>query len=204
MIVFNSIILSLEGNTGVAAYGVIANLSLVVVSVYTGIAQGIQPLLSRYFGLSDRKGSARTLQYALILMAAFSGIVYTVIFVFASRSPASSTAKGTRSSSRSRRKGSGSTSPPSPSPGSTSSSRSSSPLPSAPARPAPSPCSGVYRHHPDGVPAFRPLRAKRGLVRLPGDRNDRRRRRAPLFPSQPQKGIKQPPCRGFVPAGRLF
>ena len=84
MIVFNSIILSLEGNTGVAAYGVIANLSLVVVSVYTGIAQGIQPLLSRYFGLSDRKGSARTLQYALILMAAFSGIVYTVIFVFAS------------------------------------------------------------------------------------------------------------------------
>ena len=32
MIVFNMIILRLEGNTGVAAYGIIANLSLVVLS----------------------------------------------------------------------------------------------------------------------------------------------------------------------------
>lgn len=35
MIVFNSIILRLEGNIGVAAYGVIANLSLVVIAIYT-------------------------------------------------------------------------------------------------------------------------------------------------------------------------
>lgn len=35
MIVFNLIILQLQGNTGVAAYGVIANLSLVVNSIYT-------------------------------------------------------------------------------------------------------------------------------------------------------------------------
>ena len=41
MIVFNTIILQLAGNTGVAAYGVIANLSLVVISIYTGISQGI-------------------------------------------------------------------------------------------------------------------------------------------------------------------
>ena len=47
MIVFNIILLELSGNVGVAAYGVIANLSLVVVSIYTGIAQGIQPLFSK-------------------------------------------------------------------------------------------------------------------------------------------------------------
>lgn len=35
IIVFNAIIMSLEGNVGVAAYGVIANLSLVVIAVYT-------------------------------------------------------------------------------------------------------------------------------------------------------------------------
>lgn len=35
MITFNSIILKLEGNTGVAAYGIIANISLVVVAIYT-------------------------------------------------------------------------------------------------------------------------------------------------------------------------
>lgn len=50
MIVFNAIILNLQGNIGVAAYGVVANLSLVVVSIYTGIAQGTQPVLSRVYG----------------------------------------------------------------------------------------------------------------------------------------------------------
>ena len=40
MITFNAIILKLEGNTGVAAYGIIANISLVVVAIYTGVAQG--------------------------------------------------------------------------------------------------------------------------------------------------------------------
>jgi len=34
MITFNAIILKLESNTGVAAYGVIANISLVVVAIY--------------------------------------------------------------------------------------------------------------------------------------------------------------------------
>ncbi len=41
---FNAIILGLMGNIGVAAYGIIANLSIVVIALYTGIAQGIQPL----------------------------------------------------------------------------------------------------------------------------------------------------------------
>ncbi|MDO4175790.1 MAG: MATE family efflux transporter, partial [Eubacteriales bacterium] len=55
MISFNTIILRLEGNTGVAAYGIIANISLVIVAIYTGIAQGVQPLISRSHGTGDRK-----------------------------------------------------------------------------------------------------------------------------------------------------
>ena len=54
IIVFNSIILRVQGNVGVAAYGVIANLSLVVSSIFTGIAQGIQPLTSRAYGNKDK------------------------------------------------------------------------------------------------------------------------------------------------------
>ena len=54
MIVFNMIILRLQGNIGVAAYGVVANLSLVVISIYTGIAQGVQPILSRIYGYGER------------------------------------------------------------------------------------------------------------------------------------------------------
>ena len=38
-VVFNMIILSLAGNTGVAAYGVVANTSLVAVALFNGIAQ---------------------------------------------------------------------------------------------------------------------------------------------------------------------
>ena len=41
---FNFILLSLAGNTAVAAYGVAANLSIVVIAVFNGISQGLQPL----------------------------------------------------------------------------------------------------------------------------------------------------------------
>ena len=46
VLAFNIIILGLAGNTGVAAYAVIANTSIVAVSIFTGIAQGGQPLIS--------------------------------------------------------------------------------------------------------------------------------------------------------------
>lgn len=80
MIVFNSIILRLAGNTGVAAYGVIANLSLVVVAVYTGIAQGIQPLMSRSYGNGAISGVKRILGYALVSAAVFSVVIYAAVF----------------------------------------------------------------------------------------------------------------------------
>ena len=80
IIVFNKIILSLQGNTGIAAYGVIANLSLVVISIYTGVAQGIQPILSRSYGAGDQKNIQQVLRYALITVLAISGIVYSIVF----------------------------------------------------------------------------------------------------------------------------
>lgn len=39
MLLFNFTILKLAGNIGVAAYGVIANIALIVCSIFTGIAQ---------------------------------------------------------------------------------------------------------------------------------------------------------------------
>ena len=48
--VFNFLLLRIMGNIGVAAYGVVANWSLVVMSVFNGVAQGTQPLLSRSYG----------------------------------------------------------------------------------------------------------------------------------------------------------
>jgi putative MATE family efflux protein len=80
IIVFNAIILGLEGNIGVAAYGVIANLSLVVISIYTGIAQGVQPLLSSYYGAGEHSKVQALLRYAFTTMIVVSGIVYTFVF----------------------------------------------------------------------------------------------------------------------------
>ena len=79
----SSIILRLTGNTGVAAYGVIANISLVVTSIYTGIAQGVQPLISREYGRNHRTLQRQYLKFSLISMAALSAAVYAVIFFFA-------------------------------------------------------------------------------------------------------------------------
>lgn len=84
MIVFNMLLLSLCGNTGVAAYGIIANLSLVVVAIYTGIAQGIQPLISSSFGTGDAVAVRQTLRYALTTMLILSVCIYGAVFFGAS------------------------------------------------------------------------------------------------------------------------
>ncbi len=81
IIVFNSIILRLEGNVGVAAYGVIANLSLVIIAIYTGIAQGIQPIMSRNYGVGNHRNIQSILRYALVTMLVLSVIVYIGVFL---------------------------------------------------------------------------------------------------------------------------
>lgn len=77
--VFNALILEMEGNIGVAAYGVIANLSLVVISIYTGIAQGIQPLASKYYAVGNNNLRS-ILRYAVSAVSVLSVLIY--IFVF--------------------------------------------------------------------------------------------------------------------------
>lgn len=83
IIVFNAVILKLQGNIGVAAYGVVANLSLVVTSIYTGIAQGAQPILSRAYGYGDKKSMKQTLKYAIKTMVLISGSIYIIFLVAA-------------------------------------------------------------------------------------------------------------------------
>lgn len=83
MITFNAMILKLAGNTGVAAYGVVANISLVIVAVYTGIAQGMQPLVSTGYGAGNNRQTKTILKYAQVTTLTVSGIVYLLIFSFA-------------------------------------------------------------------------------------------------------------------------
>lgn len=83
MIAFNILILGLQGNTGVAAYGVIANLFLVVISIYTGIAQGTQPIISRTYGNGDKSSLRQILKYAIITTEFLSACIYLFFFQMA-------------------------------------------------------------------------------------------------------------------------
>lgn len=84
MILFNFILLRLAGNTGVAAYGVIAAISLVVVAIYTGLSQGLQPLLSLHYGMKKTAEVKTLLRYALLAALLLSALIYSVIFFGAS------------------------------------------------------------------------------------------------------------------------
>lgn len=83
MIIFNMLILKSEGNIGVAAYGVIANISLVVIGIYTGISQGMQPLISTSYGHNDKKSIRLGFRCSMAAMLFISCIIYFVIFMFA-------------------------------------------------------------------------------------------------------------------------
>lgn len=78
--VFNLLILGLAGNVGVAAYGVVANISIVVIAIYNGIAQGVQPLLSREYGRSQEKNVHRFLSWAMMLTVILAMLIYVGIY----------------------------------------------------------------------------------------------------------------------------
>lgn len=83
MITFNTVILSIQGNIGVAAYGIIANLSLVVLSIFTGISQGVQPLVSTNYGSGSLPNVKKVFHYALTTGILFAVIIYIITYVFA-------------------------------------------------------------------------------------------------------------------------
>ncbi|WP_297278322.1 MATE family efflux transporter [uncultured Brachyspira sp.] len=81
MITFNIVILNIAGNIGVAAYGIIANIALVIIAIFTGTGQGIQPIISSNFG--NIKNINKIYKYALILSSFIAIIVYIITTVFA-------------------------------------------------------------------------------------------------------------------------
>ncbi len=79
MIVFNNVILELAGNIGVSAYGVVANIAFVILSMYSGVAQGVQPLLSEAHGKQDLRAKDTLLKYSLLTVGMVSSLIYVII-----------------------------------------------------------------------------------------------------------------------------
>lgn len=82
MFTFNTLIFSLEGNLGLAAYGIVANISFVVLSLFTGVAQGAQPLLSDSYGLRDLKKMKHVLSLSVITALTISTLVYLTTVIY--------------------------------------------------------------------------------------------------------------------------
>ncbi len=80
---FNFILLSIAGNTAVAAYGVVANISLVGIAVFNGISQGLQPMASEASGSGDKDSAKRILRYSLKISSAAALVLVGAICIFA-------------------------------------------------------------------------------------------------------------------------
>lgn len=82
VMVFNFLILGLSGNIGIAAYGIVANTSIVATSAYNGIAQGSQPLLSNYYGRGEKKNVSLLLTMSIVTAIFVSAIIVVVTNIF--------------------------------------------------------------------------------------------------------------------------
>lgn len=80
MACFNFAILRLAGNIGIAAYSIIANVAIVVGAMFTGVAQGIQPLISFNYGARNYCAVKQVSHYAYVTIAAMSVFEYILFY----------------------------------------------------------------------------------------------------------------------------
>lgn len=83
LVLINTILLQLEGNRGVAAYGIVANLALVALALMGGISQGMQPLVSAAYGRGCSEEARRILRCALLTALLTAAVLYAVILLWA-------------------------------------------------------------------------------------------------------------------------
>lgn len=74
--VFNFVLLGLDGNTAVAAYGVIANTALVGTAIFNGVSQGLQPLASE----AHARGEEHE-KHQILVKSIVTGIVLAIVII---------------------------------------------------------------------------------------------------------------------------
>ena len=79
---FNFLILGLAGNVGIAAYGIVANIAMVSLAIFNGIAQGTQPLVSECTRTKDYKNRRLILKLGLITNFSIGLILVLLSFIF--------------------------------------------------------------------------------------------------------------------------
>lgn len=82
--VFNLVLLSLVGNVAVAAYGIVANIALVGISLLNGVAYGLQPLASYSHGAGDEISKKKIYRHSLKIGLVISVVLVGLMLIFSS------------------------------------------------------------------------------------------------------------------------
>lgn len=81
IIVFNFVIYRLCGNAGIAAYGIIANMSVVITAIFTGLSSGVQPLFCKYHGAGDSRSVGYLLRLSVVSAMVISAVSYILLYL---------------------------------------------------------------------------------------------------------------------------
>ncbi|KRN27075.1 MATE family efflux transporter [Liquorilactobacillus mali] len=80
--VFNIVLLRLGGNYEVAAYGVIANICIIVLAFFNGVSFGMQPLVAREYGRNNWKDVRKILYASLVTCSVIALVCYVFLVIF--------------------------------------------------------------------------------------------------------------------------
>ena len=80
---FNNVLVRLGGNTYVAAYGILLNVSYVIICIFSGIAQSIQPIVSSNYGANMLKRAKKSFVYGFLTSVIFGILSYIFVYIFA-------------------------------------------------------------------------------------------------------------------------
>lgn len=81
---FNQVILAVIGESGIVSYTVISYINTLVLNTMSGIAQGVQPIVSYHYGASEQKSYRRLLAYAMTMTMAVSAVYCLMLELFPS------------------------------------------------------------------------------------------------------------------------
>ncbi len=82
ILIMNHLLATLAGTDGVVVYTVVFNLSTVALSVFEGISQTIQPMVSNYYGEKSFKNIKETMRLAFITTVLICGCCTLLLEVF--------------------------------------------------------------------------------------------------------------------------
>lgn len=82
ILVCNRLLMSIDGELGVAVFGIVYNVSLLAASVYDAVSMALQPMVSTFHGERNRRNVLCTLKQALRVSAAAGLILVLVLTLF--------------------------------------------------------------------------------------------------------------------------